>query len=188
MTYRRGEWFQTYSGRQYWPLDPLPDDVILDDVAIGLARICRFGGHTCRFYSVAQHSIFVSYHVPAYLALQGLMHDAHEAYTGDMIRPLKVGIRNYIGTGWDVIENMNQNAITIALGGAILGDEAHKLVKSADNKALATERRDLLLPTEHEWHSGGEVAVDEKIIPMRSDEAFIAFINRYEELVSMKIP
>jgi hypothetical protein len=59
-------------GRQFWPLDPLPEDVHIEDVAYGLSRISRFGGHTIgEPYSVAQHSVLVSRALPDRLALCG---------------------------------------------------------------------------------------------------------------------
>lgn len=57
---RRGDWLQTYTGRQYWPLDPRPEDVDLRDIAHALSQLCRYGGHTLFFYSVAEHSVLLS--------------------------------------------------------------------------------------------------------------------------------
>jgi hypothetical protein len=82
-------YFTTISGRRFWPLDPREGDVDIEDIAHALALQCRFNGHVCDFYSVAQHSVIVSHHVAPSSALHGLLHDAAEAYIGDMTRVLK---------------------------------------------------------------------------------------------------
>lgn len=76
----------THTGRLVDPLHLTEDDVCLEDVAHALALVNRFGGHSKRPLSVAQHSVFVSY---LCTTLQALLHDASEAYIGDVCRPLK---------------------------------------------------------------------------------------------------
>ncbi len=56
----RGDWMQTATGRQFWPMDPRPHEVFIEDIAHALSMICRFGGHCRRFYSVAEHSVLIS--------------------------------------------------------------------------------------------------------------------------------
>lgn len=87
---RRGGWMQTYTGKAFYPLDPRPDEVCIDDIAHALSQIPRFGGHARRHYSVAQHSWHMSclFGNPL-LAYQALLHDAQEAYLGDIVQPLK---------------------------------------------------------------------------------------------------
>ena len=64
--------------------------ILLDDVAKGLSNICRFGGQITDFYSVAQHTLLVWYLAPPHLKRAALLHDAAEAYLGDVVKPLKV--------------------------------------------------------------------------------------------------
>ncbi len=101
-TTRERGWMQTFSGKRFHPLEPVPSEIELVDLAHGLANVCRYAGHTNRFYSVAEHCVWVSHYVElaahqsglsaatckAY-AREALLHDSAESYIGDMIRPLK---------------------------------------------------------------------------------------------------
>lgn len=87
-------WIQTRSGEAFDLLNPKPEHVQLEDIVYALSHLCRFNGHTSRFYSVAEHSLHVCDRVleaghPARAQLVALLHDAHEAYTGDIASPLK---------------------------------------------------------------------------------------------------
>lgn len=83
----------TQSGRLIDLYDPDPDDFDIRDIALGLSNIHRFNGQTRPGYSVAQHSVLVAMMFngmnDARLQLAALLHDAHEAYTGDIVRPVK---------------------------------------------------------------------------------------------------
>jgi hypothetical protein len=80
----------TYTGKLFHPLDPDPSEVCLRDIAHALAQIPRFGGHASERYTVAQHSLRLAKLVPTpELRLPGLLHDAAEAYIGDIPTPLK---------------------------------------------------------------------------------------------------
>lgn len=81
-------WINTFSGRKVNPLNLQPEDIDIFDIAHSLACTNRFAGHTMRPISVAQHSVYVSYLCPGQ-ALQALLHDASEAYLGDITKWLK---------------------------------------------------------------------------------------------------
>jgi hypothetical protein len=86
--------FQTFSGRLVNPLRPKPEDIALEDIAHALGHVCRFGGHCAFLFPVGLHSLNVSLMVEQLSgsvmdSLWGLLHDATEAYLGDMVRPLK---------------------------------------------------------------------------------------------------
>lgn len=83
-------WIVTHSGKQFDFHNPTPDMVCIEDIAHALSMSCRFGGHTQYHYSVAQHSVNVARLVPEEHKLVALLHDATEAYIGDMVSPLKV--------------------------------------------------------------------------------------------------
>lgn len=138
---RRGGYIQTATGVAFYPLDPRQEEVRLRDIAIALAKLCRFGGHVpgSAIYSVAQHSVLVALSLPHHLRVQGLLHDAAEAYCVDVPRPIKKALVNY-----DVVE-----ARIAACIGDRFGVELCELpaeVKEADERALWTEKRDLLMP------------------------------------------
>lgn len=134
-TDRIGDWIQTYSGKQYWPLDPRPADVTIIDIAHALSMTCRFAGHCNRFYSVAEHSVHVSGLVPADDALVALFHDAPEAYIHDITRPLK---RNL--DGYHAIERRNWTAIAASFR---LPEALPQSVHDADMSMLFAERGQL---------------------------------------------
>lgn len=135
---RRGDWMLTFTGRPYWPADPRPEDVDLGDIAHALANLCRFGGHTRKHYSVAQHSVMVSYLVPPELAAVALLHDAAEAYLGDVVRPLK----SLLARQYSVLEQLSEQVIAQRFG--LPAPPWPAEVKHADNVVLSLEREALL--------------------------------------------
>lgn len=136
-------WVQTYTGRKFDLLAPTADMICLRDIAHALSQLCRFTGHTRRFYSVAEHAIWVSLHVPPDDALAGLMHDATETYLGDVSSPLKALLPDY-----KLMEQRLWNVIADKYG---IARELPASVKEWDLRALVTERRDLLNPCAHRW-------------------------------------
>ena len=76
------------SGAWFDFLDPESSDFAIEDIAAGLSNICRYAGQCSGFYSVAEHSLLVS-EVAFDHAYAALMHDAAEAFIGDVTRPLK---------------------------------------------------------------------------------------------------
>jgi hypothetical protein len=122
----------------------------IDVIGRALSKLCRFTGHTMQFYSVAQHSVFVSMLLEAEgpeLAMMGLLHDAAEAFVGDVAAPLKMLLPEY-----KMIEQRVERAICRAFG---LPEVMPELVKDADLVALATEQRDLIprVPGDRvKWH------------------------------------
>lgn len=136
-TWSRGGWMQTFTGRQFFPLSPEPLDIDVRDIAHALAMICRYGGHTNRFYSVAEHCVLMSEAVAPEHALWALLHDATEAYVGDMVRPLKQHMPDYCAAEDRLMAVI---ADRFGLDGSVPPDE----VKDADNRILLDERAALL--------------------------------------------
>lgn len=131
-------WFQTYSGRKFNPRTATAADINIEDIAHALSQYCRFGGHTRYFYSVAQHSCLVHDAMPdqPVLRLQALLHDATEAYMGDVVKPLKLVLYDY--------QKIEARLERIVMRAFNLPEALLPQVKLADLTALATEKRDLL--------------------------------------------
>jgi len=88
--YIGNHFIQTYSGNRFEIEAPVFD---VRDIAHALSLVCRFGGHSSEFYSVAEHSILVhdlmASLYPVADPIEGLLHDASEAYIGDLPSPFK---------------------------------------------------------------------------------------------------
>lgn len=142
---RKGDWMQTYTGRQFWPMDPHPEEVYIEDIAHSLAMQCRFAGHCLRFYSVAEHSVLMSRYVSPANALWALLHDAGEAYLVDVPRPLKPFL-----AGYKDAERAVMGAITQRFQ---LPPEMPIEVHEADNRIIADERANMA-ECVAEWSGG----------------------------------
>lgn len=162
-------------GPEFFPLSPDTDRICIADIAISLSKTCRFGGHCFSFYSVAQHSVLVSKLCPPWLALAGLLHDASEAYLGDVLRELKPEFGDYLA-----IEKRLQGEIYKRFG-IVLSDVDRELIKRHDDVALATEKRDLMRGGTFKW---GELPdpVFQTIVPLSWEMAFTQFMDRYNKL------
>tara|TARA_R110002110_G_scaffold64634_3_gene178559 strand:+ start:3375 stop:3932 length:558 start_codon:yes stop_codon:yes gene_type:complete len=157
---------QTLTGRRVHFLDPKPSEISLADIAGHLAKINRFGGATREPYSVAQHSVEVAMIVPAPWRGYALLHDAHEAYIGDRLTPIKRAMAALHPRGVDpftILEDQFDRAIHQHFGLPWpLPPEAAAAVKQADLIMLATERRDLL--NEHlDWQIDLPLALPHKL-------------------------
>lgn len=132
-------WIQTHTGKHFDLLDPKPELVDPRDIVYALANICRFTGHVRPFYSVAQHCVHVAKLVSPAARAWGLLHDAAEAYVGDINQPLHVAMRMTIKP----IERKIAEAIRQRFGIELTPDIETE-VHEADLTMLATEARDLL--------------------------------------------
>ncbi len=168
------DFFVSNSGARHFVMNPQTEDICILDIAHCLSHVCRFGGNTRTHYSVAQHSLHVASLVPREHQLQALLHDATEAYLGDVIKPLKNQLPTYSdieAVWWRVIAREFS-----------IPEKLHHSVKSADLIALVTERRDLI-PHPYKWKWNVDIPPDPAIIqPMSSAAAKVAFLERFWEL------
>ena len=138
------DWLQVYSGDSFYPLEPEFSKVDIYDIAHSLSLLCRYGGHTKEFYSVAEHSIMVSHLVSSDNALWGLLHDASEAYLVDLPRPIKIHMPDYIAAEKRLMRHICNNFR--------LNENEPTEVKEADCRITCNERT-LLNPPINQWDS-----------------------------------
>ncbi|MBE2320808.1 HD family hydrolase [Solirubrobacter sp. CPCC 204708] len=176
-----GPYLQTVSGRFVNPFDPDPEQLDPHDIARALANVCRFGGHCRPFYSVAQHSVIVSELVEARGGdvedvFAALMHDASEAYLGDMPHPIKH--RSPLGAAFKEAEGHLEGVLRERF--AIKSDVPD--IKRVDRALLATERR-TLSGESWDWPElEGVEALDLELVAWPPDEAERAFLARFDAL------
>lgn len=172
---RIGDWMQSYTGRRVYPIDLRVEDICIEDIAHSLAYQCRFNGHCMRYYSVAEHSVIVSRHVPPYLYLDGLLHDAIEYCLHDMVKPLKPSFPEYV-----TAELAGERVIAQKFGTTF---PIHPDVKDIDNRILIDERRQLMASCEFEWFLHGE-PLGVQLGCWSPKEAEGMFLERYYELTT----
>jgi len=130
------------SGALFDLMDPEGSDFTLQDIAHGLGRVCRFAGQVNRYYSVAEHCVHVARLVPATSSRAALLHDASEAFIGDVTRPLKALLPDY-----QRIEARVEAAITarfLSPAEQQCGGIHAPVIKAADQAMCLAEARALM--------------------------------------------
>jgi hypothetical protein len=170
---RNGNWIQTFTGKKMYPLDPRPEEICIEDIAHALSNICRFCGHSREYYSVGQHSVYVSIHCGAGNGLWGLLHDASEAYLCDVARPIKL---NREFAAYRKAEHALQDVIYAKFGLPNIGLPFD--VVETDVRMLVTEARDLGLYSA-DWELKAE-PYKFTIEPQSSKSAERSFLDWWE--------
>ena len=140
---RKGDWIQTYTGGQFWPMDPRAEEIYAEDIAHALSMACRYAGHCLEFYSVAEHSVLLSRVVAPEYRLWALLHDASEAYLVDVPRPVKPFLANYRET-----EDRLMAEVCRRFGLAL---DMPVEIKRADSAILNDERAQNMRHSRHDW-------------------------------------
>lgn len=163
-----------HSGRHFDLADLEAAEISVDDIAHGLAHVCRYAGQCSRFFSVAEHSVLVSQIVP-HSEMSALFHDAAEAIIGDMPAPLKRMLPEY-----KVIETNIERVIFRSIG--ITWPPPNE-VKQADYQVMATELGVLMPPGTNEWIRRANVSpANVELQFLDPAKAKMLFLDRYNEL------
>lgn len=167
-------WMQTYTGKRFYPLNPVVADIDIIDIAHALAYLCRFGGHIDRFYSVAEHCVLLSEWVDSENSLAALLHDATEAYVVDVPRPLK-----YLLPQYQELENKAWSVISTRFN---ISSKLPEQVKEGDNRILINEKSTLFSRAER-WGVDSLQSLPIKVSGWQPEEAERRYLNRFRELI-----
>jgi len=187
---------QTFSGRLISPLSLSPLDVNKEDICHALCNKCRFTGHTIQFYSVGQHSVYVSETAEklgialgllksevVYIAEWGLWHDSDEFCLPDIPTPLK------ILPEFEFLRKFGKEITKVVMPVLGLGVDEPPIVKQADRILLVTEKRDVMSKLEFGYHSTATYSdepLTKKIVALTPQKAKKLFINRMNKIENMK--
>lgn len=178
----RTSWMQTFQGYVVTIPDIDVEVISIRDISRSLSQQCRYQGHTLFHYSVAQHSLYVADYVESInpeFTLEALMHDAAEAYIGDIPRPIKdicPGIRDF---------EANVEAAVAKKFGLIwpYSYSMECVIKYADLKLLATESIQVMRTPHPKAWDLRVAPLNLEIIPMDMEQAEADFLFRFEALI-----
>ena len=179
---RSGYWMHTASGGRFFPEDPRPEEVRINDIANGLAQEVRYNGQgdIHRHYSVAEHSHHISWYAKQYLdwppdaQLYALLHDAPEAFIKDLARAAKRGA----GEGYAAMEERVGEAILRRYDLLHTALRWHQELKLLDSRIITTEKRALMRHPQP-WACDQLEPLPVQICFWRPPAAKQAFLARY---------
>lgn len=169
----------TATGLMFDILDTTPDMIQIEDIAHALSQGNRFTGHPKFPYPVSQHSRLGSYLVPLKYALRFLLHDASEAYMGDMNSPLK----HFTSAGIEYrkVEAVLQDRIYKKFG--LVGVDP-EIIHDIDAQMLYAERAQVMPLTawKHEW-SKDQKQADVRIVETSFRVNKALFLDRFYNIL-----
>ena len=186
-------WQRMLSGRRLDLLDPRPEDIAIEDIAHGLARVARWNGQTAgsHIFSVAQHSLLVEAIFTAACpdaspasTLAALLHDGAEYVVGDLISPFKAAL----GSDYKAVEERVLAAIHARFGLTEAAAKEIRRIKEADRAAARLEASGLAGFSENEATLffgppyRPSAAFEPLLPPLPPDEIAGRFITRFETL------
>ena len=167
---RIGNWIETYSGNRFYPMDPHDDEIDIYDIAHSLSLQCRYNGHCPKFYSVAEHSVYVARELQPSMMLAGLLHDAAEAYLSDIPRPIKRMLPVY-----KEAEEKIETCVNRLFKVDILAPE----IRVADDTIMATEIKQFGMNKRNDWTLAASPCdrVIAYLSPLEAEAEFIGLYN-----------
>lgn len=176
-------WIQTFTGKIVYPFSPDYEQINIVDIAHALSMKCRFNGHCREFYSVAQHCVEVS--KLSWNPLLGLLHDAPEAYIGDISAPIKNSLHYIYDSHINTVRDLEWRIWQLICQkyGCFVDDVDD--VYDNDIVLLSTEQRDLMGQQTKSW---GKLPkpLDKKIIPLSQQNAFALYLIQFDRLTEGK--
>lgn len=173
-------WLTTYTGRRFYVLSATADDILIEDIAHALSNICRYGGHCKIFYSVAEHCVRLSMMVEGQRSkLLALLHDAAEAYIGDIPTLLK---HYWLPQVLDVEARLLD--LILSKYGVHDRPGCSEMIKH-EYVLLAAEVRDLVTGGHLGWYLP-EPPDPGQIVPWSSVMAEQAYLRAFDELITVR--
>lgn len=174
-------WIETFTGKAFHLLDPKPEEICIEDIAHALSLQCRYNGHTKTFYSVAEHSVVLADYVfketsGKRLARTMLLHDAAEAYVGDLPRPIK-----HILPQFSILE---ERIFAVIAERFDIFPKLPDYIKTLDSRILVDERTQLMGATTNEWGTDKLFPLKVSLEGLSPEEAEKAFLQRFYALSS----
>lgn len=183
---KSGFFVQTKTGNAFYPREGVISSIEIEDVAHALSHICRYNGHCKKFYSVAEHSVLVSRIIrkmwPDDLQAiwAGLLHDATEAYVGDVTTPLKITMPQFMELEDKLTKDIAKKF------GVEWDKRTVERVKVADMIALRTEA-ERLFANVSEWSAIRRYdympQLQEKNFPISSPAAKKLFLKEFKKIL-----
>ena len=170
----KNSWIQTYTGKQFFPFNPDKESIDIEDIAHALSNICRYTGHSKYFYSVAEHSVYVSRLLNKKYSLAGLLHDAAEAYLSDVARPIKPYLKLFNETEDKLLDIIFQKFSLDNI------KEVWNNINYCDLQILALERN-ILMESKHDWQIDNVELPTIEIKCLQPQEARLFFKKEYEK-------
>jgi len=175
-------WCETYSGMRVYPTYFQECGVNIEDIAHALSNQCRYNGHTKKFYSVAEHCVHMCDYAmdegrTAAEGLHALLHDACEAYIGDIPRPIKCAVPKL-----KEVETEIDRVI-----GKVFGLPAKKpdWLDELDARIVVDERAQAMSRSGHKWVHDVLEPLGVIIGFWKPQDAKLLFLRRYRVLTDL---